>query len=210
MLIRGKFANDGWSSRIIRSVSGSSRTDEEVIAHYGEFKCRHFTYSNGPGKRSVQRRPGDEQLCGLSILQDQDHGAVPCALDEYLQSRRALAAGKLDERLREQIALTVAQVSDCEYSLAGHSFAAERLRLTEDEILASLGGYTADRKAGAALQSARQLCRTGEARATGLSQAGHGEGEIVEIVPAVVLKVFESRFNNITNMEIDVSLTSAA
>ncbi len=100
--------------------------------------------------------------------------------------------------------MTLAEINDCEYSLAEHSFAVDRLPLTQDEILASLGGYAIGRKA-AALQFARDLCRTGEARATDLSHAGFGEGEIVEIIATELLNVFETYFNNVTKTKIDES-----
>ena len=131
----------------------------------------------------------------------------PNALDGYLQFKRALAAGKLDPRLREQIALTVAQTNECEYSLMEHTRAAERLGLNDEEIVSSLGGHATNRKAAAALQFARYLARTGEAQATDLTGAGFSEAEIVEIVATVALSAFESYFNNVTNTDLDVLIT---
>jgi hypothetical protein len=43
------------------------------------------------------------------------------ALEGYLQFRRALVGGKLSPKIRERIALTVAQANRDEYSLAQHT-----------------------------------------------------------------------------------------
>ena len=131
----------------------------------------------------------------------------PHVLEGYVQFKRALAAGKLNPRLREQIALAVAQTNECEYSLAEHTAAAERIGLTDDEIISSLGGHASDKKAAAALQFVRYLARTGEAEAADLKIAGFNEEEIAEIVGAVALNTFENHFNNVANTEVDISIT---
>src|SRR5215470_9618777 len=58
----------------------------------------------------------------------------PAALEGYLRMSRALAGGKLDPKLSQQIALTVAQANGCEYTLAAHTVFAGRLGLTGEEI----------------------------------------------------------------------------
>ena len=40
----------------------------------------------------------------------------PRTLEGYLQFNRALTGGKLEPKLREQIALTIAQTNHCDYS----------------------------------------------------------------------------------------------
>src|SRR5436305_9863138 len=45
----------------------------------------------------------------------------PAALDGYLQLSGALGKGALPARVREQIALAVAQANACDYCLAAHS-----------------------------------------------------------------------------------------
>src|SRR5436305_4011924 len=89
----------------------------------------------------------------------------PHALDGYLQLKRSLSAGKLDARLRVRIALAVAQVNDCEYSLAQNTLIARQLGLAEEEIIESRDGRGPDRRTYAALTFARSLARTGDAQA---------------------------------------------
>jgi AhpD family alkylhydroperoxidase len=127
----------------------------------------------------------------------------PHALDGYLQFNRALASGKLDPKLRERIALTVAQVNDCEYSLAQHTLLAARLGLTEEDIIESRDGRGRDRRTVAALTFARSLVRTGDAQAPELAIAGFDDEEIVEIVANVCLNVFANCLNNVAMTEVD-------
>ena len=160
--------------------------------------------SSGMSKRLLESVNAETGLASNMI---RTMAQSPNALDGYLQFKRALAAGKLDPKLREQIALTVAQTNECEYSLMEHTRAAERLGLSDEEIVSSLGGHAATRKTAAALLFARYLARTGEAQATDLTGAGFTEAEIVEIVATVALNTFESYFNNVTNTDLDVSIT---
>src|SRR5664279_2535953 len=49
-------------------------------------------------------------------------GTAPAALDGYLALSGALAGGTLSAKLREQIALTVAETNLCGYCLSAHTF----------------------------------------------------------------------------------------
>jgi AhpD family alkylhydroperoxidase len=127
----------------------------------------------------------------------------PHALDGYLQLQRALDGGKLDAKLRERIALAVAQVNDCEYSLAQHTVLATQAGLPEEEIIACRDGRGADRRTSAALTFARSLARTGDGQAAELSYAGFDTQEIVEIVANVSLNIFANCLNNVAMTEVN-------
>ncbi len=129
---------------------------------------------------------------------------APCVLDGYLQFQRALIGGKLDTKIREQIALTVAQATLCEYSLAQHTFQARELGLAEDEIIASREARGTDSKTTATLEFARDLVDTGSAYSTlELTREGYSDSEIIEIVASVGLNVFENYFNLVAKTELD-------
>ena len=49
-------------------------------------------------------------------------GNSPAALEGYLSFCGALAGGVLTDRVREQIALVVAEINYCEYSLSAHIY----------------------------------------------------------------------------------------
>jgi uncharacterized peroxidase-related enzyme len=131
----------------------------------------------------------------------------PSALEGYLQFKRALAGGRLGPKIREQIALTVAQANRCEYSLAQHTVLARQQGLTEDEILDSREARAGAEKTDAALKFARNLAtRSGEYSTAELRRAGYGDAEIVETVACVAMNVFESYFNLVARTEIDLPL----
>ena len=48
-------------------------------------------------------------------------GNSPAALEGYLSLSAAIARGVLPARVREQIALTVAEINDCGYCLSAHA-----------------------------------------------------------------------------------------
>ena len=128
----------------------------------------------------------------------------PSALEGYLQFRRAVAGGKLDPKLRELIALAVAQANLCEYSLAHHTALGRKLGLTGDVILASREGRANDRKTDAALRFARDLvAESGDCSPGELRRAGYTDAEIVEIIALVSLNVFENYFNMVAQTDID-------
>ena len=82
---------------------------------------------------------------------------APAALEAYLNFSGALASGTLDAKLREQIALTVAQANSCEYCLSAHSAIGKMVGLKPDEIAASREAHSADAKRDAGLQFAQAV-----------------------------------------------------
>ena len=64
----------------------------------------------------------------------------PAVLEAYLNSKGALAMGSLPATLREQIALTVADVNGCEYGLAAHWAVGTVVGLSGQDILDSRQG----------------------------------------------------------------------
>ncbi|MCU1258231.1 MAG: alkylhydroperoxidase like protein AhpD family [Bryobacterales bacterium] len=128
----------------------------------------------------------------------------PRTLESYLQFNRALSGSKLEPRLREQIALTVAQTNHCDYSLAQHTSLAGRLGLTIGEILASREALTEDTKTNVVLQFAHDLVtRSEECSIQELREVGYADSEIVEIIAQVALNVFENYLNIVAQTDLD-------
>lgn len=128
----------------------------------------------------------------------------PRVLEGYLQFSRALAGGTLDQKVREQIALVVAQENLCEYSLAYHTSLARKLGLTDDQIMASREGRTPDRKIAALLSFVRDVvAENGDCSTVELHRAGFSEGEIVDIIALVGINIFENYFNLVARTEVD-------
>ena len=72
-------------------------------------------------------------------------GISPAALEGYLALNGALAKGVLDTKLRERIALAIAEFNGCEYCLAAHTYLGRNVaKLDEAEIAAARHGHSRD------------------------------------------------------------------
>ena len=81
--------------------------------------------------RSVQARLGSAPNF-MRIMAN-----APVVLEAYLDFSQTLDRGVLPARLREQIALAVADANGCQSCLAAHGALARREGLSEDEVVAS-------------------------------------------------------------------------
>ena len=120
----------------------------------------------------------------------------PLTLAGYLQFIRALNGSNVGPKIRELIALTVAQANLSEYSLAQHALLAVELGLSKNEILEGRQARAADAKTDTALKFARSLLTRGVDWSTDdLRDVGFNDAEIVEIIAQVALSSFENYFN---------------
>lgn len=128
-------------------------------------------------------------------------------LEAYLNFSGALAGGKLDAPLREQIALIAAEINGCAYCASAHTAIGKMVGLSGDAILAARRGSSGDAKNDAALRFARTVIvnrgQVSEADVKAVKDAGFSEGEIGEIVANVALNIFTNYFNEIAQTEID-------
>ena len=142
-----------------------------------------------------------------SIVPIETLAAAPAALEAYLNMSAALSTGGLDAKLREQIALTVAQANSCEYCLSAHSAIGKMVGLKPEEVAASREAHAADPKRQAGLQFAQAVVvERGEVSDDALARvraAGYGDGEITEIVANVAINVFTNYFNHVAQTVVD-------
>jgi uncharacterized peroxidase-related enzyme len=131
----------------------------------------------------------------------------PAVLEAYLNFSGALTRGKLDSKLREEIALMTAAVNRCGYCASAHTAIGKMVCLGEDAILAARKGRSTDAKANAALKFARTVIdnrgQVSDADVRAASDAGFSDGEIGEIIAQVALNVFTNYFNVVAETEID-------
>ncbi|MEW6542237.1 MAG: carboxymuconolactone decarboxylase family protein [Nitrospirota bacterium] len=131
----------------------------------------------------------------------------PAVLDAYLGFSGGLAKGALPAKLREQIALVVAEANGCGYCLAVHTAIGKAQGLTDSEMLDSRRGGAEDLKTAAALGFAgkvvRERARVTDQDVAALRHVGYGDGEIAEIVANVALNVFTNYFNHVAGTEVD-------
>ena len=132
---------------------------------------------------------------------------APAVLDGYLQLSGSLSHGQLSAKVREQIALAVAQSNGCNYCLAAHSAIGKMVGLTTDQIRDSRLGTAIDSKTESLIQFARKVVelrgRVSDDDLMQVRQAGFDDGAIAEVVASVALDIFTNYFNLVAGTKID-------
>jgi uncharacterized peroxidase-related enzyme len=132
----------------------------------------------------------------------------PAALEGYFAFLVALGGGLLTPRVREQIALAVADANGSDYCLAEHAAAGRRAGLSDADIADSRASSSEDPRADAALQFAHAvLAHRGHLSDDDLERvraAGWSDGEIAELVANVALNVFTNYVTNVARTELDL------
>ena len=141
-------------------------------------------------------------------------GHSPAALEGYLSLNGALAKGKLDAKLRERIALAVAEYNGCEYCLSAHDYLGRNVaKLNDSDIDAARDGHATDARTDAALRFARRVTelrgRVSDTDLSTLRDAGFDEASTVEIVVTVALNVLTNYVNNVAQTDIDFPKVTA-
>ncbi len=138
----------------------------------------------------------------------------PAALEGVLGLTGALARGRLGSRLREQIALTVAEANGCDYCLSAHTALGRGLQLPDPELALARKARASDPRDEAALRfAARVLERRGrvdDAELAEVRRAGFDDGQVVEIIANTVLNVFTNYLNQVAETEIDFPVVRAS
>ncbi len=160
--------------------------------------------ATGPAKQLLD---GVQKKLGFTPNIMRTMANSPAVLQGYLNFSNALGKGSLSPKLREQIALVVAQDNQCEYCLAAHSAIGRTVGLSEEAIRDSRRGESPDGKEAAILEFASTLVVnrgwvTDEEIAK-LHKAGVTEGETAEIIANVGLTLFTNYFNHVAQTEID-------
>lgn len=141
-------------------------------------------------------------------------GNSPAALKGYLDFSGALAGGVLNAKIREQIALAVAQINSCDYCLSAHSYIGGMVGLDNHEITGARSGSAEDPRTAAILNLARSVvvqhgvitdAELASARVARLTDA-----EIVETVANVALNVLTNYTNHMAQTVIDFPAVSSA
>ena len=141
-------------------------------------------------------------------------GHSPAALEGYLSLNGALAKGKLDVKLRESIALAVAEYNGCDYCLCAHDYLSRNVaQMNGEEIEAAREGRSSEARSNAALHFAIRVAesrgRVSDTEIAALRNAGFDEGSVIEIVVTVALNVLTNYVNNVAQTDIDFPKVSA-
>lgn len=134
-------------------------------------------------------------------------GNSPAALEGYLNFSGALAAGVLNAKVREQIALTVAEINDCGYCRSAHTFIGGKVGLNEREIADARKVVAADERTAAILSLARSLVvqrgELSDAEFKAARSAGLTDAEIVETIANVALNILTNYLNHVARTVVD-------
>jgi uncharacterized peroxidase-related enzyme len=132
---------------------------------------------------------------------------APAALEGLMGLGSALAAGALDKKTREQLALAIAESNLCLYCLSAHKVTAAKIGLNQAEIDDAIRASAADTRTDAILKLARSIVvQRGEVPNADLARArsaGLSDGEIVETVANVALNIFENYMSHVARVPID-------
>lgn len=132
----------------------------------------------------------------------------PAALSGYLAMRNELTRGVLGPRLREQIALLVAQENDCTYCVSAHSLRGSKMGISESDLLRTReAADDTDPHADAVLSLTREVVRThgrvDDATLARVRAAGVTDAELAEVVAHVALNTLSNYFNHLAQPELD-------
>jgi uncharacterized peroxidase-related enzyme len=132
---------------------------------------------------------------------------APSALKAYLSFSGALAEGQLSGKLREQIAVAVANENGCDYCLSAHNVLGTLQGLSKEQLEAAQSAASTDAKEAAILRFAVAVVKErGHLKpdaVDALRLQGVSDQEIVEVIGAVALNLFTNYFNHIAGTEID-------
>lgn len=131
----------------------------------------------------------------------------PAAVKAYLSFNDALAAGSLDAKVRELIAIACAETHSCEYCLSAHMAIGKSAGLTDNELKKAQQIQSDDPKADAALTFVRNLllrrADLPDSDIDALRTAGFTDGEIAEIIATVSINIYTNYFNITAQTELD-------
>ena len=158
--------------------------------------------------RTKSRLDGIHAQCGMVPNLVRTMADAPAQLEPYMSTYAALSGGFLSVKLREQIALVVAETNGCDYCVAAHSEIGQRIGLSEGEIADGHRATSTHRKTELALQFARELVenhgRVDAVVVLRLRRAGYREEAVVDIIANVALNVFANYFNHVAQTAADL------
>ena len=131
----------------------------------------------------------------------------PAALQGYTANSGALTK-TLDVKMRERIALAIAQLNGCDYCLSAHSYLGLNLaKITPEEVALNRKGKSGDLKADAAVRFAAKVVRerghVSDADIKAVREAGFNDSQIVEIISVAAENIFTNLLNVVAETDID-------
>jgi len=137
----------------------------------------------------------------------QGMGNSPAALKAYLSMSAALAEGDLSPQDREVVYLAVSERNGCHYCVSAHTMLAERIGLSNEEVLAARTFQSPDAKRAALLDFTRKVIDTkgfvAEDDIDAVRDAGYSDGQIAEAIGYIGLATYSNLFNHVHDTPLD-------
>jgi uncharacterized peroxidase-related enzyme len=131
----------------------------------------------------------------------------PVALKHMWAGFGAVAGGKLAPKLKEQIAVAIADRNECEYCLAAHTALGRKAGASAQELNDAQAGRSNDPQTAAALAFAlkvvEQRAQLRQEDIAPLRLAGFDDETIVEILAHVALNLFTNYINVALQVPVD-------
>ncbi len=128
-------------------------------------------------------------------------------LEAYLAFSSALAKSSLSDKLREQVALAVAELNRCGYCLAAHTTLGRMAGLSDEEMADSRRGSSPDRTTDAALVFARKVVSergfVSDDDLKAVRAAGFDDAGVADLVATVAFNTFTNYFDHVAQTEVD-------
>jgi AhpD family alkylhydroperoxidase len=145
------------------------------------------------------------------------HGAMahsPAVLETYAAIQAALQdKGTLDRKLREVVALAVANVDECSYCQAAHTAGGKAAGLSEQQTIDIRRGQVEDPKLQALVTLVReQAGNVGSVQDStwqAALDAGWTDAELTETSAVVALNLFTNYFNHLVQTDLDLPAAPA-
>jgi AhpD family alkylhydroperoxidase len=140
------------------------------------------------------------------------HGAMahsPAVLETYVAIQRSLEdKGTLDKKLREVVALAVANVDRCGYCQAAHTAGGKAAGLSEQETIDIRRGKVEDPQLDALVTLVReQAGNVGHVQDStwqAALDAGWTDSQLTETSAVVALNLFTNYFNHLVQTDLDL------
>ena len=157
--------------------------------------------------RSKELLDGVKKSIGMTPNLMRVMALEPAVLDTYLQIGGALGKGSFDAPTREAIALATAGANACGYCASAHVAISKGMKVSQDEIIANLGGGSSDPKLAGLLAFARKVVASrgnvSDSDLGAVRAAGASDAEIVETVANVVANILTNYINHLAQADID-------
>jgi uncharacterized peroxidase-related enzyme len=132
---------------------------------------------------------------------------APVALDGYLALKKALSRGRLTDRQREILSLTVGQENECRYCLSAHTKSSKAAGMSEADVLKARSGDGDDpferTLASFAKAVVRERGHLSNEELESARKAGIDDGLVIEVIANVALNTFTNYLNEVAETEID-------